>query len=492
MIATAERKQKTEALNTVQAQPVKWMKMQWPDELLWPKEVEMCQSVVDHWKTIVPSCHAGSKTFRAARIAIWWLSCFRPSLVISTAPTFMQVTRLLWGKIREGYRKSKYDLGGELMPAATFWKISDDHYAIGISPKHPDNMHGHHCSSRRVLVIIDEGSGVSEDIWDATDALLTDPATTRGLFLGNPMRNTGRFAKALKDPAYHKVHIDGFEAAKWSKIIPGLITKGYLDDQKARYDRGENPLYLPRCRGMVPEQDVDAILRISDWDIAISNVLDYDLYPVHVSIDWAAGGACETVLKSWQGYKELNVDAFTGKEPDDTIGRALTFTINQKAIHVFHDYCGAGRILGPLLRKGLPRDVGVTDIDSSAVGKDIQAPKNPDDPQPVAFGNQRALMWHYAQRRFRDKAVQLNPDKDGTEKTKDQLLAQTYFHDIRGRIFCLSKEELDKDFGVESMDRADATIYGIWGAQFMPLLSLKKGKRYRRHDRPGVMGGYIG
>ena len=453
---------------------------------------KVCDSVEKNWKTVVAACHESSKTFLAARIAIDWMR--QEGIVVTTAPTFYQISTLLWGRMRGAYRKSAYDFGGDFLPSKPFWKKGEEYYAIGISPKQPDNIQGHHTPTRRVLGIIDEASGVKDEIFDAFDSIITDPASTRLLEQGNPLHRTGRFAKHLKDPTYSKIRLDGLEVVKYSDRIPGLITQAYIDDQKRRYVRGENPMYKPRVRAMVPDQEVDAVLALEDWDIAIANDFDYKNFEKHGAIDWSAGGSNETVMGSWQKYKELKKNHFIHKKPDDTIGRALVFINQENLVRVYHDYNGIGRELGPLLRKGLPKGVELIDIDSSLVGKHMIGPSDPNFMNLEAYGNQRSLMWHFLQRLMRDKIVQLIPDHDGSEDTKDQLLAQTWFTDIRGRIFCTSKEDLKADDGVERMDRGDEVVYGVWGAQFsLPIQETNKRNPYDRHRRKAAgVRGYIG
>ena len=463
-MVTAELKK---AVKAFREKPIVRMRTYWPDMKTWPGMVAVVNSVNDYWRTVVPACHESSKTFTAARIAVDWMR--QEGIVVTTAPTFYQIAALLWGKMRQAYNTAAYDFGGEFLPSKPFWKISEEYYAVGVSPKQPENIQGHHCPSRRVLGIIDEASGVRDAIHEAFDSIITDPETTRELKIGNPIRRTGRFAKDIKDPRYHKVHLDGHDVVKWSKLIPGLISRGYIDDQYARYLKGENPLYLPRVRGLVPEQDIDAFLGVQDWDRMLAAELNYELYEPHMAIDWSQGGICETVFSSWQGYKRLDYEAFSGKLPDDTIGRAVAFAVKFKVKKVFHDACGVGKTMGPLLRKVLaPLGIEVADIDSSAVGEHMMAPKKPCPLNIEEYGNQRCLIWGYLQWASREGYVQMTPDKDGTEKTKDQLLAQTFYRNVRGQKFALSKNEMRSDLGMEQMDRADNTIYGVYGAQFMP------------------------
>ena len=47
------------------------------------------------------------KTYLAADLLLWFLFCFRPSVVLTTAPTWRQVESLLWEEVRRRFRKAK-------------------------------------------------------------------------------------------------------------------------------------------------------------------------------------------------------------------------------------------------------------------------------------------------------------------------------------------------------------------------------------------------
>ena len=63
----------------------------------WEKQVEIMESVAKNKYTTVPSGHGIGKSFVAADICLWFLYTHLPSIVITTAPTFRQVERVLWG-----------------------------------------------------------------------------------------------------------------------------------------------------------------------------------------------------------------------------------------------------------------------------------------------------------------------------------------------------------------------------------------------------------
>lgn len=432
--------------------PISFFRFQWPKETTWPKQHDICKSIIKHKRTYVPACHSSSKTHTSARIAIWWLSCFKDSIVITTAPTFTQVEMILWGNMRAAYNSARSQLEGTMLPSSPMWKISDNHYGLGLSVKEPDRFQGFHTPSGKALIIIDEGSGVPDSIYEATNALLTSD-NSRLLVIGNPLRVNGSFYNAIKKGGDNVIKISGYEAVKYSKDIPGLISQQYLDEQKALFDAGNNPLYEPRCLGEPPTGGgTDNIINIKDLDIALTNPLIIRGVKLNFfSIDWAVGGKNETVIQHWDGRRLLEQLTSSKKEPADTCGTVVAWIRAREGKDIFHDNCGVGKVYGSLLKEVLGPDYRVHDLDSSTPL-----------PETEAYYNNRALYWFNAQKMIHEGGVSLLNDPI----LKEQLLIPWYFRNSRGRLLVASKEDMQSDFNL-SPDRADACVYGLWGCSVL-------------------------
>src|SRR5215831_20728148 len=95
----------------------------------WRLQREILVSAARNPLTAVKSCHASGKTYNAAAIALWALSRWPESLVITTAPTFRQV-KVLWNEIGEARRRSRIAFPEA---SATELKLADKRYAVGLS-----------------------------------------------------------------------------------------------------------------------------------------------------------------------------------------------------------------------------------------------------------------------------------------------------------------------------------------------------------------------
>src|SRR6478736_8262790 len=70
---------------------------------LWSKQEDQFLATMTHNHVAVRSAHGTGKSFNAALIACWWVST-RPigdTIVVTTAPTFHQVSAILWENIRK-------------------------------------------------------------------------------------------------------------------------------------------------------------------------------------------------------------------------------------------------------------------------------------------------------------------------------------------------------------------------------------------------------
>ena len=150
--------------------PVWWINNVLGDTL-WDKQVEIIESVRDNRTTTVKSCHAIGKSFSASRVGLWYLYTHQPSIVLTTAPTARQVRGILWKEIRTCFQRSRFPLGGTCLTQEL--KLDTNWFMWGFTaPDYdPDRFQGFH--EINLLVIADESSGVSDEIFEGIDGVLT-------------------------------------------------------------------------------------------------------------------------------------------------------------------------------------------------------------------------------------------------------------------------------------------------------------------------------
>lgn len=227
-------------------------------DYVWDKMREVAESVRDNKKTCVYAGHSVSKSFEAARLALWFLFTHKPSTVISTAPTFDQVEKILWKEIHTSYANAKIPLGGKLTTTQLDIDPARKWFAYGIATKadtvtgEATRIQGAH--NTYVLVILDEAAGILPQIWKAIEHLLTDP-NCYVLAIGNPTSAQGSFADCENDPTWHCITISVTDTPNFKEgqtIIPGVSGREYEEEIRRKYGIESNE-YGIRILGRKPE-----------------------------------------------------------------------------------------------------------------------------------------------------------------------------------------------------------------------------------------------
>lgn len=257
----------------------------WVEKVLyavpWEKQCEILNSVRDYYKTAVRSCHGVGKSFTAGQVILWFLYNFPRSIVLSTAPTWRQVEKLVWKEVRASFKRAKVPLGGKIQPKSPEIQIiQNEWYAIGLSTNDPDRFQGFH--EKYILVVVDEAAGVSEDIFEAVEGVLTSE-NARLLLLGNPTSLSGTFYNAFREPGWNTITISAFDTpnftafgiteedivnSTWKEKIAGplpnpkLITPEWAADKHLRWGP-DSPAYQARVRGQFPTESDDTLIPLA-------------------------------------------------------------------------------------------------------------------------------------------------------------------------------------------------------------------------------------
>lgn len=240
-----------------------------------PQQMRVCASVVQNRRTAAPSGHGVGKTKIAAGLALWFLFSREDSIVITTASSWLQVEVQLWGEIRDSFRLAKLPLQGRLLETGI--KIADKWYAIGLSTNDATRFQGMHPSRRgRILIIIDEATGVIDELWDAADSMIQGERD-RILAIGNPTDVGSRFKRCCDSGLWNVVRLDAREHPNVlhgnPEIVPGAVTKQWVDDKREEYGGEDSPLFHARVAGLWPTQGEFSLISMADvvaaqeWDL---------------------------------------------------------------------------------------------------------------------------------------------------------------------------------------------------------------------------------
>jgi phage terminase large subunit len=424
------------------------------------KQKEILLSVVNNTKTAVKACHSSGKTFVAAVVVLWWLMVHREAVVITTAPTWIQVERVLWGEIHAALARARYVFP---RPSATKLELAPNRYALGLSTNEGVRFQGFH--SPNILIIIDEAPGVDGDIYEAIEGIRAG-GNARVLALGNPVMSSGPFHDAFTENRenWNLITISAFDTPNLEGVTldsllqmsgeeldanpyPYLTTRRWVREKFDEWGPG-HPVWDSRVLANFPTQADDTLFPLTWLEQAKLRTEGEGEY--HAGIDVAGPGDDETVLCVRSGRRIVLIRAWTKSDPRGEVIAALRpYKDRLKALNI--DSAGIGYYFAKHLEdEGLP----VTEIN---VG---QKPKDSD----VYFNRKAEVYWEF---RVRLQTGEVSCLTD--ERTIAQLAGIRYEHDGRGRIVIESKEDARKR-GVKSPDRAEAVILAF--AEIAPVYAL--------------------
>ena len=209
---------------------------------LWSKQEEVLSALPGHRRVAVKSGNGLGKGYCAAAAVLWFLYSHEPAIVLSTAPTFRQVRHVLWRQIRRLYRPVKDVLAGKMLD--TRWELAEDRYAMGLSAESADEFQGFH--SPNMFIVVDEAEGVSDEIYEAIEAVMTS-AEPRLLLIGNPTTVSGAYRRAFYEERhlYHTITISALESPNVEAgkiLLPGLTTPKWVEERRETWGE-DNPIY---------------------------------------------------------------------------------------------------------------------------------------------------------------------------------------------------------------------------------------------------------
>lgn len=449
------------------------------NKVLWPVQEEILRSVQENARTAVRSCHGIGKTFTAAMAILWFLYTHKKAIVLSTAPTWRQVEKLIWKEIRSAYREALIPLGGNLLPKAPeLHLINDEWYAAGLSTNEPDRFQGFH--EEHILVVVDEAAGVKLEIYEAIEGILTSSGA-RLLLIGNPTAIGTPFYDAFTKPlGYKTFHISAYDTPNftadgitpediandtWQEKAqdipyPRLITPQWVSDRYKAWGENSSP-YQVRVMGNFPQQGEDTLIPLLWIELAMERWEDEpEEKPVQLGVDVAAYGSDKTVIAVRKGQKLTELNVYSQKNTRETAGLVIHHASENDTRRIAVDEIGIGRGVVDSLEEDGFEDVGVNVAEKSS--------------DPERYHNLRAELWW-------NLRELLNPEKEpialpADDELLSELASVKYKVDARGAIQIESKEEMKKRLG-HSPDRADAVVLAFSNTQHEGYVS-GSGKLY--------------
>lgn len=219
----------------------------------------------------VESGHGTGKTKLASGILSHFFDTCTPSIAYTFAPTWNQISTLLWKEIKADRRRNR--LPGRVTETCEIRTLDPEHFAMGRAvlggSNKTETVQGQH--NKYLMFILDEAEGMPAYVWDSIRAM-TVGGIAIVIMLGNPRTRTSEFHK-LKDRSHVKsfrlscLHHPNVLADR--EIISGAVRRDYvvsmLEDHATRVDEHDPDKYtfeLPWQPGEIWEPDDEYLFRV--------------------------------------------------------------------------------------------------------------------------------------------------------------------------------------------------------------------------------------
>jgi phage terminase large subunit len=235
-----------------------------------PQQQAVVHSVRVNRRTAVPAGHGVGKTKIAAAVVVDFLFRYEDCIIVTTAPTWTAVKKLLWGEIRQAWKKARVKLPGKLTTSEL--QLDEKWYAIGLSTRGDaggegmgaTKFQGHHAP--RMLIVYDEATGVDEAIKIAAEGLAVGE-DDRYLAIGNPTDPTSWFKAACDSGRWNVIRLDCREHPNVihndGRIIPGAVTKLWVDERREEYGGEDTPLFRAKVSGEWPDERENQVITLA-------------------------------------------------------------------------------------------------------------------------------------------------------------------------------------------------------------------------------------
>lgn len=441
---------------------------------MWSKQKEISHSVVGHKRTVVASCHGTGKSMIASVLACWWIST-RPlgeAIVVSTAPTYAQVNKILWEEIRKHHATARLR-GTPMIGYVTQgdeWKTGDGQIlAFGRKPATGDR-HGFQGIHRKyVLAIGDEACGLPEEIWTGIEAITTGDSC-RMLFIGNPDDRVTEFGNAFLDTKtakdWNRISVPADSTPNFTgEEVPPLLNEVLVSrawaEERLRNWGAEDPRYISKVLAKFPEQSKSSLFPPALIAAAMEDVPVQPKGPVvRLGVDVARFGTDLNVVVSHAGVTAKVEDTWGGTDTVSSAHKVLRIAEDLKdrlkaswvEIRVDAVGLGAGVVDTLNARAVLLKDpwFSVYEMHGSAsppvdVGGSVHG-----------YGNARAYWFDQLRQQMRNGRVKIHGAEFDERITED--LGMVFYEFRSGKLYIVSKEQMRKDHG-RSPDYADALAY---------------------------------
>lgn len=440
MKTMSQTKRKLEVLQSFRRSPEEFVRA-----LICPKEsgptaqqLRALQALADHNMIAIKSGHGTGKDAFIAWALLWFLSLFPNSKALITAPTAHQLSDVFWPELQKWLSMSalRDDFTLTQSRLTRSGESGEQWFAVKRTSSSPEAIAGMH--AKNMLVIVDEASGVKDEIMGALFGALSS-AQSRLILIGNPTRRSGEFYEA-----FH-ANKSLFFCDTWPCTDSPLVSKVWLTQAKNRFASEPN-LYRSRVLGEFPKDEDDQLFPSPLVRAAISRAPKIEKsLPLVVGVDPARLGSDFSAICLRMGrvcFPLFEKRRMTGRELCEKVLHLIENARGkEQPCYVFVDETGIGASPLDFLRESANENH--LKVKGVSFGGKSTSP---------LYANKAAQMAKLCKKAL-EEGLSLPSDK----VLEAQLTCRKYFLTPRGALTLESKADLKKR-GIMSPNRADALM----------------------------------
>lgn len=278
-------------------------------EKVWSKQAEMLRSCAKYPRVAVRSGHKTSKTRSMAILALWWPFYWyiqgEDARVAISSASFDQVKKALWREIRGLVRKSKaYQEVLEKDPSldpSTGLTLKNGNQTFGFSTTEPERAAG--VSSPHILYLLDEASGIEDNIFEAMEGNMAGGAK---IFIASQgTKTTGEFYKAFTkySKQWHCIRLSSYDSPNVTgeMKIPGLAVKEWIEEKLDMWG-SDSIAFKVRVLGEFPGEGENTVVSRDVVDSALERWEDTAaIGTLSLGVDVARFGDDESIIYAVRG-----------------------------------------------------------------------------------------------------------------------------------------------------------------------------------------------
>lgn len=393
----------------------------------------------DPFLCAVASGHGVGKSALISIVINWGMSTCEDCKVVITSNTETQLRTKTMPEVQKWFRMA-INSHWWVPTATSVYTVQEKHQktwrmdAVTWSENNTEAFAGLHNKKKRIILIFDEASAISDKVWEVAEGALTDEETEIiWLAFGNPTRNTGRFKECF-----------GKLKHRWKrKQIDSRTVEGTNKTQIQKWidDYGEDSDFVKvRVRGLFPSASFKQFIPLDLVDNAQKIKLreeQYNFAPKILTVDPAWEGDDEFVIALRQGLHFKILRTIPKNDNDIQMANLIaTLETEECADAVFVDggygtgIVSAGKTMG---RKWTLVWFGEKANDIGCI-------------------NKRAEMWKLAKEWLMEGGAL--PDDP---QLHDELIGPETVPRLDGKLQIESKKDM-KSRGLASPNRADALV----------------------------------